>query len=663
MSARWLFAGLAWCLCGAVQAQEPVEVVSYPVADLVVPVRMDYTKPGHVKRTCEAELIDLVCRMCDPGSWRCNGGAGTISYMPRDMRFVVRQAPDVHEQVERLLSDLRRLQDREVSVETRLFTISGERARALEAAVERGGVTLLPADGPDGVCLSERECVMLLTLLQADPATTVHQFPKVTLFSAQKAFISILDQVAPQAGDVNQDGEPVHDRAVGLYQVLQPVIEHQRQTVRLYTRASFTEVAQRKQGRVFTTRTLENTYRIPARQTLVAKLGRTADGQHQYVMSTPRIIEQREETVGEAQPYKPAKEKAFPRVFDVGDLVTPLAAHGSSAAAPKDGPLFTSSSPDALTKLIESTATHWKDNGGAGQIAFFPIGNALVVHHTAEVHEEIDAFLAALRRLQDLRVGVECRIVEMPEAVARRINAGRPQSRDLAGLTTPRRVADSAEEQECVGPEKSPPRWISPAPWSAALDADRRADGAAAKVLLPLEKGLGMQWLTARSSRTLRGLLAEESGNVVETKLGGLGFNGQKLRMDATTPRTFVTDVKVSTVDGDLVVTPTERVVRVGTVVEATPVLHADRKHVRVALIVTLTQPEAAQPRTVTVRAGSEKRDVVLDASPFFSLGTREVRAVAQLPIDGGGSLVLGLDMGGADRRQYLIVTPRLSVD
>src|SRR5688572_10499261 len=112
MSARWLFVGLAWCLCAAGQAQESIDAVSYPVADLIVPVRMDHTKRGHVEQTCDAKLIDLVCRMCAPGSWRCNGGAGTISYMPLGMSFVVRQTPDVHEQVGRLLADLRRLQDR-----------------------------------------------------------------------------------------------------------------------------------------------------------------------------------------------------------------------------------------------------------------------------------------------------------------------------------------------------------------------------------------------------------------------------------------------------------------------------------------------------------------------------------------------------------------------
>jgi hypothetical protein len=686
MSARWLLAGLAWCMCGvgvAAPRQEPAQVVSYPVADLIVPVNMDFTRPaprdikprkndgpGHVVKTCEAELIDLVCRMCDPASWRCNGGAGTISYIARDMRFVVRQTPDVHEQVGRLLADLRRLQDREVSVTTRLFTISGERVRALETAAERGGVTLLPADGPDGVCLSERECVMLLTLLQADPATSIHQSPRVTLFSAQKAVLSILDQLGPQAGDVNQDGEPVKNRAVGLYQVLQPVIEHQRHTVRLYTRTSFTEVKQRKEGRVFTTRTLENTYRIPAGQTLIAKLGRTVDGQHQYVMSTPRIVEQPEQAVGEAASFKPARGNTFARVYDVGDLVTPLGEQWASANEPKHGPPFTSTPPDALAKLIESTATHWKEHGGAGQIAFYPIGNALVVHHTAAVHEEVENLLAALRRLQDLRVGVECRIVEMPEAVARRINAQRPQSRDLAelppipradgaaGLTIPR--ADAAEEQDRIGPEgeRQPPIW-APRP----IGERRLTDGAeAAKDFLPLEAGVGIRALSAEQSNTLRGLLAAESGKVAKTKLGGLGFNGQKLRMDATTPRNLVTDVRVTTVDGRLVAKPTQQVFRVGTVIEATPVLSADRTKVHLELAITLCAPSSAdgagQQKTVTVSSGAEKHEFTVGMTPSFA--TRQVRSVVLL--DAGSSVILSMG-GPAERRCYFIATPRVYAD
>src|SRR5438132_299078 len=130
MSARFisttvLFAGLF--LAAPVSAQEAnrppagnasaLRQVTYPVAELVVPVEMDHTRPQS-DRTLEVELMDLIKKTCAPRTWIDAGGVGAVQYYPQGMSLVVHQTPAVHAQIQRLLAELRRLQDVEISVES-----------------------------------------------------------------------------------------------------------------------------------------------------------------------------------------------------------------------------------------------------------------------------------------------------------------------------------------------------------------------------------------------------------------------------------------------------------------------------------------------------------------------------------------------------------------
>src|SRR5262249_842814 len=55
-----------------------------------------------------------------------------------------------------------------------------------------------------------------------------------------------------------------------------------------------------------------------------------------------------------------------------------------------------------LIKLITSTVApqSWSDRGGSGTVDYFPLGMALVINQTPDVHEQIAELLSALRRLQ-----------------------------------------------------------------------------------------------------------------------------------------------------------------------------------------------------------------------------------------------------------------------
>jgi type II secretory pathway component GspD/PulD (secretin) len=69
---------------------------------------------------------------------------------------------------------------------------------------------------------------------------------------------------------------------------------------------------------------------------------------------------------------------------------------------------------DLITKTVAPDS--WNNLGGPGTIQYFPIGMALVINQTQDVQEQIYELLAALRRLQDLEVAIEMRMVSVSEA-------------------------------------------------------------------------------------------------------------------------------------------------------------------------------------------------------------------------------------------------------
>jgi type II secretory pathway component GspD/PulD (secretin)/tetratricopeptide (TPR) repeat protein len=72
---------------------------------------------------------------------------------------------------------------------------------------------------------------------------------------------------------------------------------------------------------------------------------------------------------------------------------------------------------DLLIKVIQSTVqpTSWSEMGGQGTVQYFPLGMALVVTQTPNIQEEIAELLQALRRLQDLEVAIEMRVIGLSE--------------------------------------------------------------------------------------------------------------------------------------------------------------------------------------------------------------------------------------------------------
>ncbi|HKB01425.1 MAG TPA: hypothetical protein VKD90_04355 [Gemmataceae bacterium] len=76
-----------------------------------------------------------------------------------------------------------------------------------------------------------------------------------------------------------------------------------------------------------------------------------------------------------------------------------------------------------LIRLITQTIKpdSWTSQGGEGTIEYFPIGLALVINQSPEVIEEVERLLESLRRLQDLEVSIEVKVVSLSELFYERI--------------------------------------------------------------------------------------------------------------------------------------------------------------------------------------------------------------------------------------------------
>ena len=234
----------------------------YAVADLVVPVNMDMTKPAAKEpATTEADIIRLIQTHIAPGTW-AERGAGQMSYYPLTMSLVVTHTPAVHAEIHKLFTKLRRELDKEIAVEMRFVTISDatvERLRLTEelakhfpAAAAPSTEAKSPAPWPlsRSLRLDDKQVLWLLEMIQGDRRSNVMQAPKITMFNGQKATISIADRLSyVSAYETQRDGDQVAvvPKSVGVMighqHTLQPVIEEDGKTVRLAVKLSISSLS------------------------------------------------------------------------------------------------------------------------------------------------------------------------------------------------------------------------------------------------------------------------------------------------------------------------------------------------------------------------------------------------------------------------------------
>lgn len=140
------------------------------------------------------------------------------------------------------------------------------------------------------------------------------------------------------------------------------------------------------------------------------------EGQNpQHFPTEPSSTLQRELTYQEVAPASlSAKERQILKTYAVADLVVPLPPAGTA-----DKPL--TEKPKTLEReLIRRITTSvapksWAGAGGEGTIEYFPVGLALIVNQTPDVQAAVEKMLDAMRQMQDQQVLTELRIVTVSD--------------------------------------------------------------------------------------------------------------------------------------------------------------------------------------------------------------------------------------------------------
>ena len=247
-------------------------------------------------------LIDLIVSTVAAETWaESGGGEAEIRPYPNNLSLVISQTQAVHEQIEDLLDQLRRLQDLQITIEVRFITISDSFFEQIgvdfdfqinDETVGLGGVAaagfetparsaIIGLDGVGGVTadldipftqdsvgvavpqfvaaqgaaqfgfaiLSDIEAFFVLSAAQGDSRTNVLDAPKVTLFNGQTAFIADAAQtpfvisVIPVVGEFAAAQQPVIVvLSEGTLMNIQAVVSEDRRYIRLTVVPFFSQI-------------------------------------------------------------------------------------------------------------------------------------------------------------------------------------------------------------------------------------------------------------------------------------------------------------------------------------------------------------------------------------------------------------------------------------
>jgi type II secretory pathway component GspD/PulD (secretin) len=355
-----------------------------------------------------------------------------------------------------------------------------------------------------------------------------------------------------------------------------------------------------------------------------------------------------------------------------GTLQTDNPLAGSSHIAEGSG-----SKHEQLIKLITSMVRPytWDGHGGAGKVEFFDIGSALVVNQTADVILEVQDLLEALRRLQDLAVAVEIRIVSLSESFFERMgidfsvniltNSTKLQPSLSTGSFAPQPYFNTlGNVGQTVGltpagsftPDLNVPitndsfqRAIPP--FGGYPNSPGNDGGLSLGLAFLNQIQVYMFMEMAQGDRRI---------NVMQAPKVTL-FNGQTATLAVNEQQFYVANVQVISVNGQLVFVPQNTPLPVGVTITVQAVVSADRRFVRMNLPVTLTANQSTSvplfPLTTFItpvfEGGSQGQPI-----PFTqflqqpTINTVNVQTTVVCP-DGGTVLLGGLKSLSEGRNEY----------
>lgn len=261
---------------------------------------------------------------------------------------------------------------------------------------------------------------------------------------------------------------------------------------------------------------------------------------------------------------------------------------------------------DLLIDLVKNTIapTTWRDVGGQGTIQYFPLGMGLIVSQTQEVQEEVFALLQSLRRLLDLEVAIELKLVAVSEAFFERLGL----DFDITFLTNNKRY----ETQLLSGQfqpagfinQFRPGRFVSGLTPAGTFQPDLNIPirNSSFDFITPPFGGypgtlgadgglsLGLAFLSDVQVFMLLEAAQGDRRTAVMQAPKITVFNGQTATITVTDSAFFLLGVTANVTGfGNLFFSPTQTPLPLGVTMTVTPVVSADRRFVRLNMSPTLT--------------------------------------------------------------------------
>jgi Flp pilus assembly secretin CpaC len=259
-----------------------------------------------------------------------------------------------------------------------------------------------------------------------------------------------------------------------------------------------------------------------------------------------------------------------------------------------------------LIRLITSTIAPetWSEMGGNGTIQYYPLGLALIVNQTQDIQEQIIDLLTALRRLQDLEVAIEMKLVSVSEAfyefMGVNFNMNIPTGNTASNIQT--LTSGNFQQNGLINTFHPSTPLVSGVTPAGTLTPDLGVPISTSSfgMALPPFGGypgtlgadgglsLGLAFLSdIQVSLFMEAAQGDRRTNVMQAPKITV-FNGQTASINVGDELYFLTQINVIQVNGQMVFQPQQNPVPYGVFMTVTPVVSADRRFVRLNLNPTL---------------------------------------------------------------------------
>lgn len=332
---------------------------------------------------------------------------------------------------------------------------------------------------------------------------------------------------------------------------------------------------------------------------------------------------------------------------------------------------------DSLIRLITNTVAQdtWDSVGGPGTIDYYPVAMGLVINQTADVIQEVADLLEALRRLQDLEVAVEVRIITLSESFFERIGLDFSVNLKTNNTTLePQFTTQQFAPQPYINDlnERGSVVGLTPA-GTFTSDLDIPVRSSSFQYAIPPFGGfpnnpgfnggisLGLAFLNdIQVFMFMEAAQGDRRVNVMQAPKITM-FNGQTATITVSDNIFFVANVAVFGVGGQIVFVPQNTPFPVGVSVTVQTVVSADRRFVRMSLAPILTSTASTIvplfPITTFItpvfEGGSQGQPVPFTQfiqQPSFTTVT--VQTTVAVP-DGGTVLLGGLKTLSEGRNEF----------